>query len=93
VPDGVMDFECDAAKAAANLRKHNVDFPKATRVFLDPNVYEMEDEFVRFEWRSRAVGMVDDSMITVIYTMRENTIRIISARKASPHEKRKYHEI
>ena len=40
-----------------------------------------------------AASLVDGRMLFVVYTMREDVVRIISARGAEPHEKRKYHEI
>jgi uncharacterized DUF497 family protein len=43
--------------------------------------------------RFSAIGLVDGRMLFVVYTMREDVVRIISARGAEPHEKRKYHEI
>jgi uncharacterized DUF497 family protein len=39
------------------------------------------------------IGLVDDRMLFVTYTMRGDVVRIISARGAEPHEKRKYHEV
>ena len=45
------------------------------------------------EMRFNAIGQVDGRMLFVTYTMRGTVVRIISARGAEPHEKRKYHEI
>jgi uncharacterized DUF497 family protein len=42
---------------------------------------------------SNAIGLVEGRMLFVSYTMRGDVIRIISARGAEPHEKRRYHEI
>jgi uncharacterized DUF497 family protein len=62
-------------------------------VFLDPHVIEF-DEIVRTgEMRFNAIGVVDGHMLFVTYTLRGDIVRIISARGAEPHEKRKYHEI
>jgi uncharacterized DUF497 family protein len=83
-----MDFEWDDAKELANRRKHGVDFRTATRIFLDPYVIEFDDQDASGEVRFNAIGLVD-----VIYTTRGDVVRIISARGAEPHEKRKYHEI
>jgi uncharacterized DUF497 family protein len=88
-----MDFEWDRAKAVANRKKHGVDFRTATKVFLDPNVIEFDDFGSADEQRFNAVGLVDGRMIFVAYTIRGAVIRIISARGAEPHEKRKYHEV
>jgi uncharacterized DUF497 family protein len=43
--------------------------------------------------RLKGYGLVDGRMLFVVYTVREDVVRIISARGAEPHEKRKYHEI
>jgi hypothetical protein len=45
------------------------------------------------ELRFNAIGLVDGRMLFVTYTMRGDIVRIISARGAEPHEKKKYHEI
>jgi uncharacterized DUF497 family protein len=62
-------------------------------VFLDPCVIEFEDRDATGELRFNAIGLVDGRMLIVTYTMRSDVVRIISARGAEPHEKRKYHEI
>lgn len=89
----MMDFEWDNAKEEANRRKHAVDFPTAARVFLDPYVVEFDDLDAVGELRFCAIGVVDGRALFVSYAMRGAVIRIISARGAEPHEKRKYHEI
>jgi uncharacterized DUF497 family protein len=88
-----MDFEWDSAKEAPNRRKHGLDFKTAAKVFLDPHVIEFDDRDATGELRFNAIGLVDGRMLFVAYTMRGDVVRIISARGAEPHEKRKYHEI
>ena len=88
-----MDFEWDGAKEQANRKKHGVDFRTAAKVFLDPYAIEFEDRDGVGELRFNAIGMVDSRVLLVSYAMRGDQIRIISARGAEPHEKRKYHEI
>jgi uncharacterized DUF497 family protein len=88
-----MDFEWDSAKEQANRKRHEVDFRTAARVFLDPYVIEFDDLDATGELRFNAIGVVDDRMLFVAYTMRGTVVRIISARGAVPHEKRKYHEV
>lgn len=88
-----MDFEWDDAKELANRRKHGVDFRTAARIFLDPYVIEFDDRDAAGELRFNAIGLVDGRMLFVTYTTRGDVVRIISARGAEPHEKRKYHEI
>ncbi|MFL5063822.1 MAG: BrnT family toxin [Xanthobacteraceae bacterium] len=88
-----MDFEWDTAKEQANRKKHGIDFRTATKVFLDPYMIEFEDLGSIDELRFNAIGLVDGRMLFVTYTMRGRIVRIISARGAEPHEKRKYHEV
>jgi uncharacterized DUF497 family protein len=88
-----MDFEWDNAKDLANRKKHGVDFRTAAKVFLDPYVIEFDDHDATGEPRFIAIGLVDGRMLFVSYTTRGDVVRIISARGAEPHEKRKYHEI
>ena len=88
-----MDFEWDNAKEQLNRKKHGIDFQTAARVFLDPYVIEFDDRDANGEPRFNAIGQVESRMLFVTYTMRGDVVRIISARGAEPHEKRKYHEI
>jgi uncharacterized DUF497 family protein len=88
-----MDFEWDSVKESANRKKHGVDFRTAAKISLDPHVIEFDDLDATGELRFSAIGMVDDRMLFVTYTMRGDVVRIISARGAEPHEKRQYHEI
>ena len=88
-----MDFEWDDAKELANRNKHGVDFRMAAKVFLDPYVIEFDDFGAAGELRFNAIGLVDGRTLFVTYAMRGDIVRIISARGAEPHEKRKYHEI
>ena len=86
-------FEWDEAKAAENFARHGVTFETATRVFNDPFGFEWLDVRADYgEDRYIALGMVDDRVMFVVYTLRNDAIRIISARGAEPHERRRYHE-
>ena len=87
-----MEFEWDNAKEAANRKKHGIGFQTAAKVFLDPFAIEFDDLDTTGELRVNMIGLVDGRMLFITYTMRGETVRIISARGAEPHEKRKYHE-
>ena len=89
--DKSMDFEWHVVKAEANVLKHGVDFPTATRVFLDPHRIEREDTRTSYrETRLEVIGMVGEQVLVVIYTPRADRIRIISARKANRRERGAY---
>ena len=62
-------------------------------MFLDPYAIEFDERDASGELRFNAIGLVADRMLFVTYTMRGDVIRIISARGAEPHEKRRYHEV
>jgi hypothetical protein len=87
------DFEWDDAKTASNHRRHKITFEQARKVFTDPFIIEWVDEgHDEHEQRFNALDMVEDRLLFVAYTMRRDTIRIISARRAEPFERRRYHE-
>jgi uncharacterized protein len=65
----------------------------AREAFADPFAIEWADEGQDpYEQRYGIVGMVENRLLFVGYTMRGEKIRIITARKAEPYERRRYHE-
>ena len=88
-----MGFEWDGAKAAENVRKHGIDFADAAVAIEDPSALTMLDELINEEDRWIALGTdALGRVLVVIYTWRNDTIRLISARLASPSERRQYEE-
>lgn len=87
-----MQIELDPAKAAINRRKHGVALDEAAGSLLDPLALVREDEDAEGEARFVLVGMSGEGrLLTVCYTLRqEETIRLISARKATRKEERQY---
>jgi uncharacterized protein len=86
-------FIWDDNKAAGNWRDHGVSFEMARDAFSDPFAVEWVDAAQHpGEERYAMIGMVENRLLFVAYTMRGERIRIISARKAEPYERRKYHE-
>jgi len=86
-------FEWDEAKAGANLAKHGVSFEQARQSFDDPFAIEVVDDRENYgEDRLILLGMVENRLLVVVYTLRSDKVRIISARDAEPHERRQYHE-
>jgi uncharacterized protein len=88
------EFEWDDVKAKDNLRRHGVSFEQARDVFKDPFAMDLIDDRNDYgrEHRYVTIGMVDGRLLFVSYTMRQERIRIISARGAEPYEQRRYHE-
>ena len=68
-----------------------MSFDVARRVFDDPAAVDrLDDDGTHGEDRSVITGMVAGSLLTVVYTVREERIRIISARKATRREQVRY---
>ena len=89
-----IPFEWDEEKAEINLKKHKVGFEEAKSVFGDPFSITVDDpDHSREEQRFIDIGKsVGGKLLVVVYTERESKIRIISCRKATPAERRKYEE-
>ncbi|MCX6593368.1 MAG: BrnT family toxin [Acidobacteria bacterium] len=87
-----MEFEWDAGKAASNLEKHGVDFAAAITVFADPLEVTIADPDHSFEeFRFVSMGQSEAGRVLVVtYTERDGRIRLISARAATPGERRRY---
>jgi hypothetical protein len=89
-------FEWDPAKAARNEAKHAVSSGEAATVFADPNALDGADfDHSSQELRFLRIGMsINRRVLVVAYTLRRTangeTIRIISARRASRQERRAY---
>ena len=91
-----LGFEWDPKKSAQNERKHGLNFEDAIYVFFDPLRHvELEgDEHGEVRWRT--IGQVDRTLYVVSHTTREEgeseIHRIISARKATPRERKAFAE-
>ena len=87
-----MRFEWDREKARRNLRKHGVSFDEAVTVFYDPLSATFEDlDHSSGERRFLTVGYSGPGRLLVIsHTERAGTVRIISARPATRHERRRH---
>ncbi|MGP9821224.1 BrnT family toxin [Salinarimonas sp. NSM] len=89
--DAPIDFEWDDAKASANEAKHGVCFDVAAEVFRDPRRRVSGDDRRDYgEERFTTVGTVGTTCLAVVFTMRGDTVRIISARRANRRERRLY---
>ena len=92
-------FEWDEEKDLSNQRKHGISFKTASQVFADPLLATEQDQSANGEMRWRAWGRIGGMFVMLVaYTFREERgnddavecIRIISARKATPTERRRY---
>jgi uncharacterized DUF497 family protein len=86
-------YEWDPAKARANRRKHGVNFADAALSLEDPNALVVPDPDARDEERFVCLGADPAGHILVtVFTYRGENVRIVSARSASPGERRRYEE-
>ncbi|MGC9987263.1 MAG: BrnT family toxin [Terriglobales bacterium] len=94
-------FEWDETKNLSNRRKHGVSFEEACQVFLDPLYVSVQDRIEGGESRWQTLGLVEGVLLlTVAHTVREeledgalvDVIRIISARRATRKERRRYED-
>lgn len=86
-----MQFEWDSDKAAANAEKHGISFELAAYVFFDDHrLTAIDDRRDYGEERKITMGHVENRLHVVVYTETEDTIRIISARKANKREQERY---
>lgn len=85
-----MRFEWDETKARTNKNKHQVDFELVERFEFRSALIELDDDLDYGEERWSAIGWVGLYLFTVVYVERSDAIRVISLRKATNNEKRRY---
>ncbi|MBT3337223.1 MAG: BrnT family toxin [Anaerolineae bacterium] len=87
-----MNFEWDENKRRENIRKHGIDFVDLPPLF-DGVIITIEDRRHDYgETRYITLGLLKHHVIVVVHTDREGNIRIISARKATKNESKRYFE-
>jgi hypothetical protein len=93
-PGAGMEFEWDDTKAEANLRKHGVSFAEATTAFADPLAAIFPDpDHSDGEVREILVGYSERGRFLIVsFTERPPNLRVISARVATPSERRNHEE-
>jgi len=87
-----MEFEWDEDKNYQNIAQHRIDFADARRVFDKPILLRPDDRKDYGENRLIAMGVMDDIVVVLTFTLREERIRIISVRKANKHERKIYQD-
>ena len=89
-----LKFEWDPKKAASNLSKHGVSFEEGLTVFGDPlaRIFDDEDHSIE-EQREIIIGhSVKERLLVVCFTSQGESVRILSARKATRKERKDYEE-
>ncbi len=92
-----MKFEWSARKSKSNEHKHGITFEMAVIAFHDPFILmALDNRYCHIEERWKTLGLAQQNIIYIVHTIEENEygeeiIRIISARKATPSETRRYY--
>lgn len=87
-----LEFEWDEFKCDINIKKHGIDFADVTELFYNDETIIIQDPQHYDEQRYIALGMdIRSRIVVVVHVYRDiDLIRIISARKADPRERRQY---
>lgn len=81
-----MSYEWDEQKRQVNIKKHGIDFLDVAEVFDGDMVAIPDERFDYGENRFIGIGILKNMVVVVVYTERDENIRIISARKATKNE-------
>lgn len=88
-----MDFDWDEEKNKENIRKHGFDFSDAWEIFEAPmrTALDLREDYGEDRWNG--IGFLGNRIVIVTFSYRnEDTIRIISLRKALRYERKKFEE-
>ncbi len=85
----IRDFGWDPVKREINLQDHHIDFHDVWQIFQNPTFTRRSDR--HGEVRYQVFGYLEEREVTVACTIRGTLCRIISARRAKRHERRKYY--
>ena len=85
-----MSISYDEAKRQLNLAKHGIDLAECAPIF-DEQMVSLEDKRDDYgEIRQQSLGLLHGQVVMLVWTDRPDSARLISCRKASHHETRKY---
>ena len=86
-------FEWDLRKNRSNFEKHGITFEEASEIFESPVLIMADDRHIYGEDRLIGIGLIVQTVVIVmVFVMRKEVIRIISARKANSKERKKYYD-
>jgi uncharacterized DUF497 family protein len=87
-----MKYEWDENKRCENIRKHSIDFVDVF-LFNWQSALEIDDDRVDYrEHRLKTYGFIEGRLVVLVYTKRNDRIRIISLRKADKREELAYYD-
>ena len=88
-----MKLEWDKRKNSANVEKHGLDFADAYKVFEFPMLTRLDERKDYGEDRWTAIGLMELRVVVIVFTEpKANTIRVISFRKATSDERKRYEQ-
>lgn len=88
-----MKFEWDESKSETCFQDRGFDFAYAARAFFDPDrIVQVDTRHSYGEDRFQLMGKIEWRLFVVVYTLRQDVTRIISARKANQREVRHYED-
>jgi hypothetical protein len=85
-----VNFEWDDTKRKLNIKKHGIDFINASMIFDSYTLTIKDDRYDYGEERFVTFGILEGRVVVVVHTENEDSIRIISIRKATKYEEKKY---
>jgi uncharacterized DUF497 family protein len=85
-----MEFEWDETKRAVNIAKHSLDFADAERFDWAAAHIGRDERFDYGEDRFTAYGGLDGDLVVIVFTWRDNKVRIVSVRRANRKERKRY---
>ncbi len=85
-----MKITYDEAKRVGTLKERGLDFEDCAEVFAGPTLDTPDDRHNYGETRIRTFGVLGDRLVSVVWTLREGTRRIISMRYANDREKKRF---
>ena len=85
-----MEFEFDRAKSEANKQKHGISLEEATQIWQEAYLEIVARTIDEPRWM--AIGKIGDRLYSCIYTLRGESVRLISCRRAREKEVELYHE-
>ena len=87
-----MKFEWDKEKNKSNIQKHGIDFSDSIKIFENTMVIKLDERSNYGENRLIGLGQIENIVIVIVYTKRNDRLRITSIRKANRKERKIYFE-
>jgi uncharacterized protein len=88
-----VDFEWDNNKNQSNIKNHDLDFADAWMIFEEPMLIDTDNREDYGEVRFIGIGFLNNLIVVIVFTEpKEDTIRVISLRKALKYERENFEQ-